>query len=100
MGAQFILPVRQHQDLTLDARTLGLRLIACTPTGAVSLFDADLSGPVGFVIGGEGAGISRDLLSQTQQQIRIPMCDGIESLNAAHAAILYFYEWLRRSPAR
>jgi len=100
MGAQFILPVRQHQDLVLDAPTLGVRLIACTPTSSVSLFEADLSGAVGFVIGGEGTGISRDLLSQTQQQIRIPMGDGIESLNAAHAATLCFYEWLRRAPPR
>jgi len=98
MGAQFVLPVRQHRDLTASARTLGVRLIACTAAGSISLFDADLTGAVGFVVGGEGAGISTALLSQTDRQVRIPMRDGIESLNAAHAATLCFYEWLRRAP--
>jgi TrmH family RNA methyltransferase len=98
MGAQFVLPLKQHPDLAPTARALGIRLIACTAAGSISLFDADLSGTVGFVIGGEGAGISSDLLSLAQQQVRIPMRDGIESLNAAHAAALCFYEWLRRQP--
>jgi RNA methyltransferase, TrmH family len=98
MGAQFLLPVCQHRDLTLHARTLGVRLIACTATGTISLFEADLTGAVGFVIGGEGAGISPDLLSQTEDQVRIPMANGIESLNAAQAATMCFYEWLRRAP--
>ena len=98
MGAQFHLPVREHQDLAAAAKTLGARLIACTPTGRLSVFDVDLSGNIAFVVGGEGAGIAAELLSLTQQQVRIPMRASIESLNAAQAATLCFYEWLRRAP--
>ena len=97
MGAQFVLPVQEHENLNLEASSLGSRLIACTAAGSTSLFEADLTGRVAFVIGGEGAGISPNLLSQTDQQLRIPMRDGIESLNAAQAATVCFYEWLRRS---
>jgi TrmH family RNA methyltransferase len=97
MGAQFVLPVQEHENLPLDAPRLGARLIACIAAGSISLFEADLAGDVAFIIGGEGAGISPNLLSQTEQQLRIPMRDGVESLNAAQAATVCFYEWLRRS---
>jgi TrmH family RNA methyltransferase len=49
-----------------------------------------------FVIGGEGQGVSPTLLDQAAATVRIPMATGIESLNAAAAATLLFYEWTRQ----
>jgi RNA methyltransferase, TrmH family len=96
MGAQFIVPITQSEDLSATAAALGVPLFACVATGGTSIFHADLHGPAGFLIGGEGAGVKPPLLRQARQLLSIPMTDGIESLNAASAATVIFYEWLRQ----
>jgi len=96
MGAQLVLPVRQHENLALAARNLDARLMACTADAKTSLFEADLQGRIAFVLGAEGRGISSDLIRTAQEQIRIPMRAGIESLNVGAAAAICFYEWVRR----
>ena len=96
MGAQLVLPVRQHENLAVAARNLDTRLIACTADAKMSLFDADLHGRVAFILGAEGGGISPELIATAQQQIRIPMRAGVESLNVGAAAAICFYEWVRR----
>jgi TrmH family RNA methyltransferase len=97
MGAQFAVPIEQHEDLASAAGALGLRLIACGAQAERSLFESDLTGSVGIIIGGEGAGISQPLLRQAHQLLSIPMCEGIESLNAAAAAAVVFYERFRQT---
>jgi TrmH family RNA methyltransferase len=97
MGAQFAIPVEQHEDLASAAPTFGLRLIACGAQAERSVFESDLSGTLGIIIGGEGAGISQPLLRQAHQLLRIPMCEGIESLNAAAAAAVVCYERFRQT---
>jgi TrmH family RNA methyltransferase len=97
MGAQFLLALQEHHSLAVAAGSLGVRLIACTADAPMSLFDADLRGDVGFIIGGEGAGVSPELLAQAHQKIRVPMRAGIESLNAGAAAAVCFYEWVRQA---
>ena len=100
MGAQFLLPTRQHEDLAAAATGLGVTLIACAADATLSLFEADLSGPLAFVIGGEGAGISEALSARAERKVRIPMRAGTESLNAGAAAAICFYEWFRRNGGR
>jgi RNA methyltransferase, TrmH family len=96
MGAQLLLPMRVHDDLAAAAPALGRKLVACSADATTSLFDAELPDPVGFVIGGEGIGISTELRARVDRSVRIPMSTGTESLNAAVAAAVCFYEWLRR----
>ncbi len=98
MGAHFLLVVRDRQSLPHVAREFHGRVIAATAAGACDLFDESLSGAVAFVIGAEGQGISPELLACSHLRLRIPMVSGIESLNAAAAATLLFYEWMRQNP--
>jgi RNA methyltransferase, TrmH family len=100
MGAQFLLAIQRHDSLTAMAISLPATLVACAPESPVSVFDADLRGDVAFVIGGEGAGVSRELIARAQQRIRIPMRPGIESLNVGAAAAVCFYEWVRQAAAQ
>jgi RNA methyltransferase, TrmH family len=97
MGAQFVLEIRESQDLLALIGALGVPLVACVPDSATSLFGSDLSGPVAFAIGGEGRGISPELLAHARRTIRIPMQPGIESLNAGAAAAICFFEWARQN---
>jgi RNA methyltransferase, TrmH family len=96
MGAQFVIPILQSEDLSSAAAALAVPLVACAANAQTSLFHADLRGPLGVIIGGEGGGISQSLLRQAHQLLRIPMSAGIESLNAAVAASVVFYERLRQ----
>ena len=99
MGAQFVLEVDQHGSLASVARSLEPRLVACTADATTSLFDADLQGDLAFIVGGEGAGISQELLAMAHQKIRVPMRAGVDSLNVGAAAAVCFYEWLRQALA-
>lgn len=96
MGAQFRLPIRTRVDLLAATQDMQHKLIATDSAGGESVYDADLSGPVAIVIGAEGRGISEGLLARADLRVTIPMEPGVESLNAAAAAAVVFFEWRRR----
>ena len=64
--------------------------------GEQSLFDADLSGPLGIVVGNEGNGISRLIKEKCDFLVNIPMPGPTESLNVSVACGVLIYEALRR----
>jgi TrmH family RNA methyltransferase len=96
MGAQFLLDIADRADLPAAARAFPGQLVAAHSRGDQSLFQADLRGTIGFVLGGEGKGVSSELLALSQVHLRIPMRPGVESLNVAAAASVLFYEWFRQ----
>ena len=96
MGAHFC--IRIHQDVGLIdamARYEGSK-IALTLDADTSLYDLELRGKTGFVIGNEGAGISEEVLRHSSVRARIPMPGQMESLNAAQAAAICFFERVRQ----
>ncbi|MBI5753036.1 MAG: RNA methyltransferase [Hydrogenophilales bacterium] len=95
MGAQFALALHEHADLTLIARELK-SLVATSLDARQSLYDLDLSGPVAFVFGNEGAGLSPALLDAAAHQVKIPMPGKAESLNVAAAAAVCLFECVRQ----
>jgi tRNA G18 (ribose-2'-O)-methylase SpoU len=48
------------------------------------------------VIGGEGAGVPRDLLAKVDEIVAIPHAPQVESLNAGVAASIVLYEMARQ----
>jgi 23S rRNA (guanosine2251-2'-O)-methyltransferase len=64
--------------------------------GAVRYTTADLSGPVGLVVGAEGQGVGRLVRERCDGAIAIPMVGKVESLNAAVAGSIVLYEVLRQ----
>ena len=52
--------------------------------------------PVALLIGNEGAGLPEEVERSADARIRIPMAGGVESLNAAAAAAILFYEAARQ----
>jgi 23S rRNA (guanosine2251-2'-O)-methyltransferase len=57
---------------------------------------ADLKGPIAFVIGSEGEGVSRLIRKNCDFLLRIPMAGHIASLNASVAAGILLYERARQ----
>jgi RNA methyltransferase, TrmH family len=56
----------------------------------------DWCAPVALLVGNEGAGLPIDIERNADARIHIPMASGIESLNAAAAAAVLFYEAARQ----
>lgn len=103
MGAHFSLGIAPCGDLA-SALDRFRGTIACTTVhGGLPIAQVDLRGPVGWIFGGEGQGVSAALAARAALQVTIPMPGAAESLNVAAAAAICFYErarQLRTSAAR
>ena len=64
--------------------------------GAKPYIEADLTVPLGLVVGSEGSGLRRLVRDRCDWLISIPMRGQIESLNAAVAGSVALYETLRQ----
>ena len=68
----------------------------CADMGGETMFDLDLTGPMGLVIGNEGEGVSRLVREACDFTASIPMKGDIDSLNASVAAGVLAYEIVRQ----
>ena len=100
MGAHFYLQIIENVDLIKVADKLHGLIVATSLDADKSLFNLDLTGPVTFVIGNEGAGLSAQLEDVATDRVMIPMPGKIESLNAAAAASICFFERVRQRQHR
>ncbi len=82
-----------------EARRPGLWFWAATAGAATSMWDADLTGDIGVVLGAEGKGLRPLVRRSCDDQVAIPLSGRIESLNVSVAAALLIYE-ARRQRAR
>ncbi len=68
----------------------------CADMGGTSMYQLDLKGPMGLVIGNEGEGVSRLVREKCDFIASIPMKGDIDSLNASVAAGVLAYEIVRQ----
>jgi RNA methyltransferase, TrmH family len=100
MGAHFSLHIHEHSDLINIARTFKRtfkgKVVATTLKTRASLYQAQMTGAIALVFGNEGQGLSEAVLEAATERIRIPMQNSAESLNAAAAAAVCFFERVRQ----
>ena len=99
MASALRLPIVVDRDAShavAEAVRHGCRIVATVPRGRPGHVDADLRGPVAILIGGEGAGLSEEMISAADTPVTIPMAAPVESLNAAVAAAILVYEARRQ----
>ena len=72
----------------------------CADMGGETMYDLDLTGPMGLVIGNEGEGVSRLVKETCDFVVSIPMKGDIDSLNASVAAGVLAYEIVRQRLAK
>jgi TrmH family RNA methyltransferase len=83
----------------VPSSAVGAQYIAPHPGTIVpplSPWEVDWCEPVALLVGNEGAGLPEEVERSADARIRIPMASGIESLNAAAAAAVLFYEAARQ----
>lgn len=97
-GALNYTPVAKVTNLAKTMEELkekGLWFV-CADMGGESMYQLNLTGPIGMVIGNEGDGVSRLVKEKCDFIASIPMKGDIDSLNASVAAGVLAYEIVRQ----
>ena len=64
--------------------------------GKCNIYDYDLTGSIGIVVGNEGEGMSRLVKENCDDILKIPMTGNINSLNASASAAMTISEVIRQ----
>jgi RNA methyltransferase, TrmH family len=100
MGGQFVVRIEEQVDATQRMQAYPGQILATALCGwARPLYDYDLQGPVAWLFGGEGQGLTDEMIELSSGVVLIPMCGGIESLNVAAAAAVCLFEQFRQCSA-
>lgn len=97
-GAVSRIPVAKVTNLVRtieDLKKEGIWFACADLTGSL-MYDTDLTGPIGLVIGNEGSGVSRLVREACDFRVTIPMKGELGSLNASVAAGVLSYEIYRQ----
>src|SRR5215470_4303554 len=101
-GAALHLPILAGMSLAIlltQFKIAGIRTLASSvrepQEGGQPLlapWEVDWCQPIALLVGNEGSGLPEEIERSTDARVRIPMASGVESLNAAAAAAVVFYE--------
>lgn len=97
-GALNYTPVARVTNLARtieDLKKEGVWFVCADPVGP-HMYEVDLKGPIGLVIGSEGEGVSRLVREKCDYIASIPMKGDVDSLNASVAAGILAYEAVRQ----
>jgi len=97
-GAIHYTPVAKVTNIakTIEAlKEKGLWFVCADMKGSI-LYELDLTGPIGLVLGNEGSGVSRLVREKCDFNASIPMRGDIDSLNVSVAAGVFAYEIVRQ----
>ncbi len=97
-GALNYTPVARVANLTKTIEQLkdeGLWFV-CADMDGTRMYDLNMKGPIGLVIGNEGTGVGRLVKEKCDMVAAIPMKGEIDSLNASVAAGVLAYEIVRQ----
>src|SRR6266446_8489817 len=105
-GAALHLPILAGMSLSIllaQLKVAGVRTLASSVQESrdgeqplLAPCEVDWCQPVALLVGNEGAGLPEEIERSADARIRIPMASGVESLNAAAAAAVLFYEAARQ----
>jgi len=76
-------------------KDLGVWCVGFVGTAGLSVYQAELKGPVALIMGNEERGLRRLTEENCDQLVRIPMAGNVESLNVSVSAGIALFETLR-----
>jgi 23S rRNA (guanosine2251-2'-O)-methyltransferase len=98
-GAVFHCNIHRTEDLNLiigDLKKSGLTCMALMPGRKETIFQADLRQPLVLIIGSEGSGVRKNLLSVCDMQLSIPRAGRVDSLNVSVSTGIALFEIMRQ----
>ncbi len=98
-GAAERIPLVQVTNLARTLKALkdtGVWLVGTTDKSKQSLYDIELTGPLGLVMGAEGKGLRRLTAEQCDFLVRIPMRGTVGCLNVSVATGVCLFEAVRQ----
>ena len=78
----------------------GIRLAGTSDQASESVFEADLRGPMGLVVGAEGSGIRRLTADNCDLLVHIPMAGKVDCLNVSVATGICLFEVNRQRTSK
>ena len=97
-GAINYLPVAKVTNLSVTIEELKKEGIwfVCADMDGEMMYNLNLKGPIGLIIGSEGDGVGRLIKEKCDYIAKIPMFGKVDSLNASVAAGILAYEIVRQ----
>jgi 23S rRNA (guanosine2251-2'-O)-methyltransferase len=98
-GALHSFPVCREKSMVRSIEYMkesGLKVITAIEKSGSDVSKLNLKGPMVLIMGSEDKGISRELITLSDHQVRIPMTGNIGSLNVSVAAGILLYEITRQ----
>ncbi|HNH36283.1 MAG TPA: TrmH family RNA methyltransferase, partial [Rhodocyclaceae bacterium] len=84
-------------DLAASLAAYPGRIVATVARGGRPPWAIDLTGPVAWLFGSEGAGLPDEASRLADTLVTLPMAAASESLNVAAAAAVCFFEAVRQT---
>ena len=102
MGAHFGAKLLENCPIDVLAERYEGTILAADARGGEDLFAAAdyARGPVCWILGAEGPGVSSEALAKTDRRFYIPIEEACESLNVGAAAAVCLFDARRRRQAR
>lgn len=103
MGSILRMPVVRDSNmnkLLALLKTKKIRIIASDLNSRQYYYQANWDLPLALVLGNEGAGLSREILEQADETVKIPQKRSVESLNVAVASAIIMYQVVEKSKKR
>ncbi|MDN3724316.1 23S rRNA (guanosine(2251)-2'-O)-methyltransferase RlmB [Aequorivita sp. SDUM287046] len=98
-GAIFKIPickVEHIKDAIFYLQGSGIKTIAATEKSNSEIFSVDLTMPLAIIMGSEGKGVSKSVLSLVDERAALPLMGEINSLNVSVACGAILYEVIRQ----
>lgn len=98
-GALFNIPVCRVDNLTdtvLLFKQYDIQIVAATEKSTKQIYDCDFKKATAIVLGSEDLGISKQLLKNSDEQIKIPLFGKTKSLNVSVSTAIVVYELVRQ----
>ncbi len=96
MGGHFALRIAEVAELAHALAQFRGGRVCAVAAGGEPPAALDLTGPLGWVFGAEGRGVSPAVAALAALRVSIPVAAGAESLNVAAAAAILLYERARQ----
>ncbi len=98
-GALHKIPVCRTHSLRKtieELKMIGLQIISVSEKAEKNYYDIDFKNPTALIFGSEDTGISKSIISLSNEFVKIPILGEIKSLNVSVAASILMYESVRQ----